>query len=71
MSSVYGIKNIDEIVLVYPINERVMYMAESESLRVSKNVVNSFTFGSVPMIDWLRTKIVNIGKTKEEKNGII
>lgn len=78
MSSVYGIKNIDElesvvkdnideIVLVYPINERVMYMGESESLRVSKNVIDSFTFASVPMIDWLRTKIVNIGKTKEEK----
>ena len=45
--------NIDEIVLVYPINERVMYMTESESLKVSKNVVNSFTFGSVPMIEWL------------------
>lgn len=78
MSSVYGIKNIDElesvvkdnideIVIVYPINERVMYMAESESLRVSKEVIDSFTFGSVPMIDWLRTKIMNIGKTKEEK----
>lgn len=78
MNKVSGIKNIDElesvikddmeeIIVVSPINKRIIEMAQSEHLKGYKNIVDAFSYGSTSIVSWLMTKISNIGKTKEEK----